>query len=95
MNMYWTYLMTNSRNTTIYTGMTNNLEKRVKDHKGKLNSGFTAKYNCDKLVYFEKYYHAMDAINREKQIKGGSRQKKIDMINKDNPDWLDLSADWD
>ncbi len=76
MKIFYVYFMTNSTNTTLYTGMTNDLQRRVGEHKGKLNSGFTAKYNCNKLVYIEKYPRAMDAINREKQIKAGSEKRK-------------------
>jgi len=75
--------------------MTNNLELRVKQHKEKLNSGFTKKYNCNKLVYFEKHPTAISAINREKQIKSGSRQKKNELVDAMNPLWSDLSKDWE
>ncbi len=87
--------MTTQKNTALYTGMTNNLERRVKEHKGKLNSGFTQKYNCNRLIYFEKYHSALEAINREKQIKAGSRKKKNALVNSTNPEWKDLSEDWD
>ena len=87
--------MTTKKNTAFYTGMTNDLERRVNEHKGKLNSGFTQRYNCNKLVYFEKYYSALEAINREKQIKSGSRKKKDELVNFINPEWNDLSEDWD
>ena len=87
--------MTTQKNTALYTGITNNLERRVQEHKGKLKSGFTQKYNCNKLVYFEKYYSALLAINREKRIKAGSRKKKNALINSVNPEWKDLSEGWD
>lgn len=70
--------------------MTNSLMRRVWEHKAKLIEGFTKKYNVDKLVYFESFDNARDAIKREKQIKAGSRKKKIELINKLNPDWKDL-----
>ena len=90
--MYYIYIITNKYNTVIYTGVTNNLERRVFEHKTKTGSRFTAKYNVEKLVYFEIFLYINDAIAREKQIKGGSRQKKIDLIEKANPEWLELPA---
>ncbi len=92
---YYVYIMTNIGNTVLYTGVTNNLEERVRQHKNKLVKGFTSKYNINKLIYFEEYDYIDDAIAREKQIKAGSRKNKIDFINADNPDWEDLSKDWD
>jgi putative endonuclease len=74
----------------LYTGVTSNLVRRVYEHKNKLAKGFTYKYNVNKLVYFEVAEEILSAIAREKQIKAGSRQKKIDLINKLNPDWKDL-----
>jgi putative endonuclease len=94
MKIYYVYFMANKNNTALYTGMTNNLERRVKEHKGKLNSGFTNKYNCNKLVYFEELSTAISAINREKQIKAGSRKKKNELVNSMNSDWIDLAQDW-
>jgi putative endonuclease len=82
--------MTNRKNTVLYTGVTNNLRRRVYEHKEKLVKGFTKKYNITKLVYCEVFDRIEDAIMREKQIKGGSRQKKIDLINSMNKDWRDL-----
>jgi len=82
--------MTNKRNNVLYTGVTNNLTKRVYEHKEKSVSGFTKKYNINKLVYYEVLGDIYDAIKREKQIKGGSRQKKMDLINSLNPQWKDL-----
>ena len=86
--------MTNKHNTTIYVGVTSNLTKRVYQHKAKTYKGFTAKYNCDKLVYFEEYDSIKEAITREKQIKKGNRKRKEDLINKDNSQWNDLSEGW-
>ena len=91
---YYVYLLTNKGNQLIYTGVTNDLERRMFEHQTKYNKGFTAKYNCNKLVYYEEFQWIDEAIHREKQIKGGSRQKKIDLINAFNADWNDLSADW-
>jgi len=87
---YYVYIMTNKRNNVIYTGVTNNLAKRVYEHKEKLVSRFTRKYNINKLVYYEMFDDIYYAIKREKQIKGGSRQKKIGLINSLNPQWKDL-----
>ena len=88
---YYTYIMTNKNNTVLYTGITNNLERRIYEHKHKLLGGFTKKYNIDKLVYYEIYKRIDDAIAREKQIKAGSRKKKIDLINSINSEWKDLN----
>ena len=77
-----------------YVGVTSNLEGRVYEQKNKLVKGFTSKYNIDKLVYYEEYDYVEDAINREKQLKAGSRKKKIDLIEKDNLEWKDLSDGW-
>ena len=83
--------MTNKLDCVFYTGVTSDLEKRVYEHKLKLIEGFTKKYNVDKLVYYEVFNEINDAIEREKQIKSGSRQKKIDLISSMNPSWKDLS----
>jgi putative endonuclease len=87
------YLMTNNANTVIYTGVTNNLQKRIFEHKEKLVEGFTKKYNIVKLVYFEQFDDIKNAIEREKQIKGGSRKKKINLIKSINPEFKDLYND--
>ncbi|OIO01169.1 excinuclease ABC subunit C [Candidatus Desantisbacteria bacterium CG_4_10_14_0_8_um_filter_48_22] len=89
-NQYYIYIMTNKGNTVLYTGVTNDLKRRVCEHKEKLAEGFTKKYNAVKLVYHEVFNDIRDAITREKQIKGGSRRKKIDMINSFNKKWKDL-----
>ncbi len=83
--------MTNKRHSVLYTGVTNNLKKRVYQHQEKMADGFTKKYNISKLVYYQVAQNAYSAIAREKQIKGGSRSKKIELINSINPDWQDLS----
>ena len=85
--------MTN-RSKTLYTGVTNDLERRVFEHKHKLIPGFTKKYNITRLVYFEEGTDIDSAIMREKQIKGWLRKKKIDLIEKENPEWKDLAEDW-
>ena len=88
---YFIYILTTQNNTVLYTGVTNNLEKRIDQHKEKINTNsFTGKYNLNKLVYFEIFPNAELAIKREKQIKAGSRKKKIILINTINPGWKDL-----
>ena len=86
--------MTN-KSKTLYVGMTNNLERRVYEHKNKLIEGFTKKYNINKLVYYETFDNVNDAIRREKQIKGWLRIKKIKLIESMNPKWKDLSEEWE
>ena len=90
MQTYFVYILSNKNNTTLYTGVTNNLYRRVRQHKSGKGSKFTSKYNLTKLVYYEVFENIYDAINREKQIKGGSRQKKIDLVEETNPAWIDL-----
>jgi len=87
---YCIYMMTNRHNTVIYSGVTNNLARRVYEHKNGLGCIFTKKYNICKLVYYEVTDNVYAALAREKQIKGGSRKKKIDLINSLNPEWRDL-----
>jgi len=89
-HIYYTYILTNKYNTVFYTGITNNLIKRVWEHKEKSVKGFTQKYNINKLVYFEEFTTPIEAITREKQIKGWLRSKKIDLIKKGNSDYKDL-----
>ena len=84
------YIMANKPNGTLYTGVTSDLIKRVYQHKNGLTPGFTQRYDCKQLVYYETYEYMMSAIEREKQIKGGSRKKKIVLIETMNPEWLDL-----
>jgi len=87
---YFVYILTNPGNTVLYTGVTNDLKRRVYEHRNKVVPGFTAKYNVKKLVYYEVYDDPQYAITREKQIKSGSRKKKLDLISSFNPDWRDL-----
>ena len=86
--------MTNKYNNVIYIGVTSNLVKRVYQHKIKLYRGFTSKYNCDKLVYFEEFNNINLAITREKQIKSGNRKRKEELIDSINSEWMDLSEGW-
>lgn len=84
------YIMTNKHNNVLYTGVTGNLKARTISHKEKLLKGFTSRYNVEKLVYFEWCDEPLVAIAREKQIKAGSRKKKVELIEKMNPEWKDL-----
>jgi putative endonuclease len=89
---YYTYILTNKNHTVLYTGVTNNLPRRVEEHRtGRNKTSFTHRYNVTILVYFEEYSNIIVAIAREKQIKAGSRQKKLDLINSINPEWKDLT----
>ena len=87
---YCVYIMSNAHNTVLYIGVTNDLARRVYEHKNGLGSAFVKKYNVHKLVYYEVGHDVYAAIAREKQIKGGSRKKKIDLINSLNAEWRDL-----
>ncbi len=91
---YFVYIMTNQYNTVLYTGVTNDIVRRVWEHKTGQGSKFTSKYRTTKLVYYEETADIYVAIAREKQIKGGSRAKKIALIEASNPTWRDLAADW-
>jgi len=87
---YYIYIMTNKNNTVLYTGVTSDLKRRAYEHREKIIDGFTQKYNVSKLVYYEPYRNIEDAILREKQIKSGSRAKKIGLVQTGNPEWKDL-----
>jgi len=89
---YYVYILTNN-SKTLYTGVTNNLPRRIYEHKNKLVEGFTKKYNLTKLVYYEISEDVRSAIAREKQIKGWLRSKKINLIESTNPEWKDLSSE--
>jgi putative endonuclease len=91
---YYVYMVSNWWHNVLYIGVTNSLEKRMWQHKNKTISGFTKKYNCDQLVYFEVFERIESAIAREKQLKGWIRTKKDALIARLNPEWNDLSADW-
>ena len=90
---YCVYIMTNIQNTVLYTGVTNDLARRVYEHKNGLGSAFVKKYNVHKLIYYEVGDNIQSVLAREKQIKGGSRQKKINLIKSLNPEWKDLFAE--
>jgi putative endonuclease len=90
---YFTYIVA-SRSHTLYIGVTGDLRRRIFEHKWKEFDGFSSKYNCDRLVWFESYQNVTAAIAREKQLKGWRREKKIALIQKMNPAWIDLSKDW-
>ena len=91
--MYYVYIITNKYNTVLYTGVTNNLQRRILEHKNKINDGFSSRYNLSKLVYYEEGEDIYGAINREKQLKAGSRRKKIRLIESINPEWNDLYSE--
>ena len=88
---FYVYIAANKSNSVLYTGITNDLLRRMYEHKNKLVAGFTAKYNVNKLVFFEAFSNPQEAIVAEKKIKGWLRSKKIILIEKDNPQWKDLS----
>jgi putative endonuclease len=91
MKSYYVYILANKRNGALYLGVTNDLLRRVDEHKQKYVEGHSKKYGIDQLVYFEQTNDARSAIVREKQLKGWRRSKKIALIERDNPDWIDLS----
>ncbi len=93
MALFWIYILA-SRRRTLYTGVTNDLLRRVDQHRRKLGGGFTKKYGANQLVYFESTTDPLSAIAREKQIKGWDRRKKVSLIEASNPEWTDLSAGW-
>ena len=93
-NTYYIYMMTNITNKVLYTGVTNDLERRVREHKSGLIPGFTQKYNCKKLVYYESFSEIEQAIRREKLIKEYRREKKNQLVESLNPEWKDLSEGW-
>ena len=90
--MFFVYIMTNKTQTVLYTGMTNNLKRRIYEHKNKLIDGFTKRYNVDVLVYYEEYSNVNEALLREKSIKNLVRMKKESLINIMNPEWKDLAG---
>ncbi len=93
-HQYYVYIITNRKEGVLYIGVTNDLERRMSEHKQGLSKGFSKRYNLDKLIYFETYQYINDAIKREKNIKKWKREWKIELINEDNPKWEDLSKDW-
>jgi len=94
MKTYYVYILTNSFHNVLYVGVTNDLSRRLQEHKQKLIVGFSAKYNTDILVYYENFDDVNDAISREKQIKSYRREKKNKLIVSTNPHWADLSLEW-
>jgi putative endonuclease len=90
---YYVYIMTNPRRTVLYTGITNNLQRRVWEHRNRQGGGFPRKYRCSELVLYEVFKDPYSAITREKQIKAGSRRRKIALIEGMNPEWRDLSGE--
>lgn len=94
MKYSWVYILTNKKNTVLYTGVTSNLQKRIFQHKNKSYKGFTSRYNCDKLVYIQEFSEIKQAIQYEKKIKAGNRAKKEKLINTQNPTWKDISEGW-
>ena len=93
-HQYYVYLLSNKKEGTLYIGVTNDLKRRIFEHKKKSVEGFTKKYNLNKLMYFEQFQHINEAIKREKQLKNWKRQWKIDLIELENQEWKDLSYDW-
>lgn len=91
--MYFVYVLTNNVNKVLYVGVTNDLCRRVREHKTKAYSGFTARYRVEKLVYYEVFDSIFDAIAREKQLKGGSRERKMELVTAGNPHWVELDAE--
>jgi putative endonuclease len=92
---YFVYFLTNKRFTVLYTGVTSDLEQRIYEHKTKFHpDSFTAKYQCDRLVYFEEFSDAEEAIKREKQLKKYKTTWKANLVNQMNPEWRDLSEGW-
>lgn len=91
---FYVYILTNKTNGVLYIGLTNELERRLGEHKNKILKGFTFKYNVDKLVYFEEFDTYEEAFTRERRLKKWNREWKIELIEKGNPTWIDLSAEW-
>ena len=90
---YFVYIMTNANNTVLYTGMTNNLARRIQEHKNGEGSSFTKRYQVSKLVFYERFDRPVDAIAAEKRLKAGSRGKKVARVECQNPVWRDLTED--
>ncbi len=90
---YYVYILSNKHHTVFYTGFTDDIARRVWEHKNKIYKGFTSKYNCDKLLYYEEFNNKEDALHREKQMKKYKRDWKFNLINSINPEWKDLYDD--
>jgi putative endonuclease len=93
MNNYFVYILS-SNSKRLYIGITNNLERRLFEHRDKIIKGFTSRYNMDKLVYYEVFSNVEQAINRETQLKGWLRERKLELIESVNPEWRDLNEEW-
>ncbi len=91
MNNWRIYILSNKKNWTLYIWVTNNLTRRIQEHKDKANNSFSSRYNLDMLVYYEQYDHTADAIQREKQLKKWNRARKVRLIEEANPEWIDLA----
>jgi len=91
---FWVYIVTNKRNGTLYVGVTNSIHRRIWEHKEKQIEGFTKKYSLTMLVYFEDFPSPDTAIAREKELKGWLRRRKLSLIERDNPNWADLTSGW-
>ena len=94
-HQYWVYMVMNAYGNVLYIGVTNNLERRVQEHRSGYIPGFTQIYHCSKLVYYEEYKKIGDAIAREKQLKNWKREWKNALVSQMNPQWKDLAADWE
>ncbi|MBN2347349.1 MAG: GIY-YIG nuclease family protein [Bacteroidales bacterium] len=95
MKTYYVYILSNKRNGILYIGFTNNLERRVREHKEKCGNGFAARYDVDKLVYYEEFSNSYEAFRRESRMKEWKRAWKIKLIEEMNPDWQNLAEDWE
>ena len=91
--IYYVYVLSNKKHTVFYTGVTNDIVRRVHEHKDRKNHSFTSRYNCYQLLYFEEYSSIMEAIAREKELKKFPREWKFQLISRMNPEWIDLSGD--
>ena len=91
---FYVYILSNKPDGVLYIGLTNELERRLGEHKNKIHKGFTSKYNVDKLVYYEKYDTYDEVFTRERRLKKWNRDWKIELIEKENPAWKDLSSEW-
>ena len=94
MKKYYVYILTNKKDGVLYIGFTDDLERRIREHKLKEVKGFTQKYNLDQLIYFEEYDNSYKAFERERRLKVWKRQWKINLIEKENSNWVDLAKDW-
>ncbi|MDZ7612995.1 MAG: GIY-YIG nuclease family protein [Flavobacteriaceae bacterium] len=91
---YYVYILASKPNGVLYIGVTNNIQRRMIEHKCKVNKGFSSRYNVDKLVFLETHQYIREAIKREKRLKKWNREWKVELIEKENPEWQDLAAGW-